>query len=935
MWMFTRHGKYVVKKLPAGAVVGSATTLLDAADVAMEDARKGPGKWVIEQPVIEVDVSKAYGVLALAGDIQPPPDVPDGLTILDVGVTDVSAQCSAVGVATGYQWYLSGAPNQVTAAPSVYISGLVAATGYTVQVAALRGGVSSDVSVAAAFTTGALELPVWKAVPAQDLTVGAAYSLELLGYASSPGGDTPAFAVVSGVLPAGLAIVGTRITGTPTAVETQTPVIRATAAGGSADSAAFVMESLNADATAPAAPTNFAAVGYSSTQVRLTWTNPAGDAVVVGERASGFQRVDVYRDGVKVDQVLATAADPESYLATWNAVALWKVRSVDFVTPNPNKGAFTAELSAGPLAQSTAPGAPVNVVATRTGATTATLTWLEGSGPAPTSYRVYQATALAGPYLLVSTQAGKSYAASGFTGSQTPYFYVIAVANGLDSAASAIVAAQSGTVGTVIDLGFDFGVLTNNITDAAQSTDPQGASTAGWRRLSGPNSFGEYDSFDPASGDVPCELVTSPVRYTNPSGGAGYTSRSLHTLLTFHTGAAAMPSSNTRFYPSATWYHKGGALTNDRTHRNEVRDMGQLTVTTQVDNWIGFSLYVPTDVQPASWMGSQRLPIQLHGPTGGRNPIVILNTTSGWDGLLVVPHPTAAAIVRAYQRGGDLFGTLLQAPIIGSADGIRVEWSAPTSGPTVSAYRMFRSVRPQGTFVQIGTDIPAATTSAQSSVSTGTGGTAGLGRATISGTTVVYYTETGVGTNNAGDWSTAYVYVRPVYVGGSLGPASLICPAPREYLGVSCTGYSFTPGGSDNSQSGVGRSIAKLSDVAGHWSDFVVHYKLSSASGSGAGSPVLANGTIEAFYNEQSTPFLYSSGIRLGEGVAGHYWKAGTYHGRLGTPLTDQDVPPDWPKRWECWIDEVRHTTKSGGLTTQTDSADSAYVAVKPRGVRS
>lgn len=933
MWMFTRHGKYVVRRLPSRTEIGSATTLLDAADVAMEDARKGPGKWVIEQPVIEVDVSKAYGVLALAGDIQPPPDVPDGLTILDVGVTDVSAQCSAVGVATGYQWYLSGAPNQVTAAPSVYISGLVAATGYTVQVAALRGGVSSDVSVAAAFTTGALELPVWKAVPAQDLTVGAAYSLELLGYASSPGGDTPAFAVVSGVLPAGLAIVGTRITGTPTAVETQTPVIRATAAGGSADSAAFVMESLNADATAPAAPTNFAAAGYSASQVRLSWVNPADDAVVAGERKSGFLGVDVYRDGVKIDRVLATAATPEEYLADATVTALWKVRSVDAAF---NKGAYTAELSAGPLVQTTAPGVPVSVAAVRNSSTSATVTWAAGSGPAPTSYQVWMALSLAGSYSQVGSPAGTSHTqTTGFTGSQVPYFYVVAVRGAELSAASAIVAAQTGTVGTVIDLGFDFGTLTNNISDPLLSTDPQGPSTAGWRKLSGPNSFGEYDSFDPASGDVPCELVTSPVRYTNPSGGAGYTSRSLHTLLTFHTGAAAMPSSNTRFYPSATWYHKGGALTNDRTHRNEVRDMGQLTVTTQVDNWIGFSLYVPTDVQPASWMGSQRLPIQLHGPTGGRNPIVILNTTSGWDGLLVVPHPTAAAIVRAYQRGGDLFGTLLQAPIIGSADGIRVEWSAPTSGPAVSAYRMFRSVRPQGTFVQIGTDIPAATTSTQTSISTGTGGTAQMGRTTISGTTVVYYEETGVGTNNAGDWSTAYVYVQPVYAGGSLGPASLISPAPREYLGVSCAGYSFTPGGSDNSQSGVGRSIAKLSDVAGHWSDFVVHYKLSSASGSGAGSPVLANGTIEAFYNEQSTPFLYSSGIRLGEGVAGHYWKAGTYHGRLGTPLTDQDVPPDWPKRWECWLDEVRHTTKSGGLTTQTDSADSAYVAVKPRGVRS
>mgnify|MGYP001441872355 CR=1 FL=1 len=132
--MFTRRGKYVVKKLPAGSVVGSATTLLDAADVAMEDARRGPGKWVIEQPVIEVDVSKAYGVLAAAS----------GATVLGAPTNELSedattsgflASCDALDGADYYQWYLNGVPYATSAAPAQQYSGLTPGSTVTWQVA--------------------------------------------------------------------------------------------------------------------------------------------------------------------------------------------------------------------------------------------------------------------------------------------------------------------------------------------------------------------------------------------------------------------------------------------------------------------------------------------------------------------------------------------------------------------------------------------------------------------------------------------------------------------------------------------------------------------------------------------------------------------------------------------------------------------------------
>ena len=256
MWMFTRRGKYVVKKLPAGSVVGSATTLLDAADVAMEDARRGPGKWVIEQPVIEVDVSKAYGVLALSGVIPAQGQI---VWVTDVTASGAVVTCVELADATSYQWYLSGVPRTVTAGTELLLTGLTAGTSYTVQVAGLAaGGVSGLASEAVGFQTLAEDVVEWTgAVPLQELTVGVPYWLELTGYCSG----AVSFAVVSGVLPAGLGIVGTRITGVPAGVETHTPVIRATGAAGAADSAAMTVASLNADVTAPAAPANFSAAG--------------------------------------------------------------------------------------------------------------------------------------------------------------------------------------------------------------------------------------------------------------------------------------------------------------------------------------------------------------------------------------------------------------------------------------------------------------------------------------------------------------------------------------------------------------------------------------------------------------------------------------------------------------------------------------------------
>ena len=444
MLMFTRRGKYVVKKLPAGSVVGSATTLLDAADVAMEAARSGPGKWVIEQPVIEVDVSKAYGVLVAVTVV---PSTPTGLFVATVSTDAATVECDAVDGATMYQWYLDGAPYLTTVETFVAFSGLVVDHQYSAAVAALNSAGSSLVTAAVGFRTTVSLAPSWVNVPAQSLVLGAAYSLDLRNYAADQ--DTASaslvFSVVAGAFPAGLMLTGSLISGAATSAGESSVTFRVSDGISAADQVvAFTV--LAADTTAPDVPTGFAAVGYSATQVKLSWTNPAGDVVVAGSVTSGLSHTGVYRDGSFVAQVMNADAVNNEYIAQATATAQWKIRSADLAG---NRSAFTVEVAAGPLLAVLDP--PESVAAVRNSATTATLIWsAPSSGVAPTSYRVEQAGGATGPWSSVFTGLAFTFQQTTLTSAVTPFYRVFALNGAVESAASAVVSAPFGVVSTTV-----------------------------------------------------------------------------------------------------------------------------------------------------------------------------------------------------------------------------------------------------------------------------------------------------------------------------------------------------------------------------------------------------------------------------------------------------------------------------------------------------
>jgi len=955
--VFTRRGKYVVRRLPAGTVVGSATTLLDAADLAMEDARRGPGKYVIEQPIIEVDVSKAYGVLALSAADAEPPDVPEILNF-EAGITTATVECLGVSGATGYQWFLGGVPHSVTVDPVVYLAGLESSTLYVVQVAALRGGQSSAVSESVSFTTLGLAPPVWQVVPVQLLTVGVSFDLDLAVYASSPGGDTPSFSLVSGALPAGLSIVGTRITGTPTTVETQTPVIRATAAGGTADSAAVVFESLNADVTAPAAPTGFTAAGYSASQVRLTWTNPADDATVAGERKSGFLGVDVYRDGVKIDRVLASAAAPEEYLAETTVTALWKVRSVDAAF---NKGPFTAELSAGPLAQTTAPGVPVSVAATRDSSTSATVTWAAGSGPAPTSYQVWMSLSLNGTYTQVGSPTGTSHTQTSgddgisFTGSQTPYFYVVAVRNGELSAASQIAAALLGSVTSLWQESFD----TPTLSSVVDIWSPTG-----------------HDAYDPAI-DNPCETSSVRARYsvgdsddpdTSPVVHDGI-ARSMRVQLTVHDyGTNNWPNDNAHTLPNAGWHYKNGAPHNDNVaHRNEVKTSGvhpMCRIYNDIDYWLGWSMFFPgpndpngdAETKPLAFFGGHVTGPQLHpvnataaqralvpsgfpaiSPDGGFNPVIAFQMLADkrMQGSSLQPYSEVpgAPVVR-YARGSDTLGL----PKLGGAPFLYVYWD-PVPGAT--RYRLEWSVRPEGPFE------PRAEIAASS--------TDGIRYDQIAVTFVPNdprsYVERYLGANGSKIPKGSYIRISAL-VNGAWGPWSLLCPARRSCIGSQIYGVGYDGQPIERSNAIYeARDFSGIEgwDYRGRWTDFVLRYRLNQ---NGLGAFQFWVNDVEkarAFnFNFGRGEAFEIPGGSYGQAVV-HYWRWGNYHGRLPSPWLmsgetteteghGQRVPADWPARQVIYYDEF-HLASMGSVSGQLTPIDDiqtslGYQTVKPRGVR-
>jgi hypothetical protein len=105
------------------------------------------------------------------------------------------------------------------------------------------GSNSREIALSNIFCVMVLENrpPVWNAAPVVSAPFGASLIVNLLGYASDPENDVITFTSIGTPLPAGWSIVGTelRYSGGGAIATTNNIRLRATASGGSADSALF------------------------------------------------------------------------------------------------------------------------------------------------------------------------------------------------------------------------------------------------------------------------------------------------------------------------------------------------------------------------------------------------------------------------------------------------------------------------------------------------------------------------------------------------------------------------------------------------------------------------------------------------------------------------------------------------------------------------
>lgn len=124
--------------------------------------------------------------------------------------------------------------------------------------------------------------PVWSTVPNLSAPFGASLQVNLLGYASDPEGDPIAFSSVGAALPIGWSIVGSelRYSGGGSIAAYPGIRLRATAAGGSADSNVFSVAIVNLPPVWGGTPAPLFQVGVSASYSLLPFvSDPENDSI--------------------------------------------------------------------------------------------------------------------------------------------------------------------------------------------------------------------------------------------------------------------------------------------------------------------------------------------------------------------------------------------------------------------------------------------------------------------------------------------------------------------------------------------------------------------------------------------------------------------------------------------------------------------------------
>lgn len=271
---FTRKGRYEVWL--NGQKISEHNQEREATETIINhSAVHGDGEYEIKGYLV---MARAYGVVSNqdGGDTTPPTtpgSVSSVATSATTGTTSWTASTDNVGVA-GYQVFVDGSPVGTTTNLSFGHTGLSPSTQYSVTVTAYdAAGNNSVAGGPALFTTDANSAPVWS-LGNQAYETGQSVNIDLDSVCTDADGDTITYSLVSGSLPSGLSLSGTRnetLSGTVDTVEAAVFTLGASDGIAAVQEVALTFTITAPDTTAPDAPTGLSVTSTTSSSVNLDW----------------------------------------------------------------------------------------------------------------------------------------------------------------------------------------------------------------------------------------------------------------------------------------------------------------------------------------------------------------------------------------------------------------------------------------------------------------------------------------------------------------------------------------------------------------------------------------------------------------------------------------------------------------------------------------
>lgn len=387
-------------------------------------------------------MSKAYGVLADAGGGEVLP-APTNLSYDAISGTTIQVACDPVSGATGYQWYVDGAPSTLSSAETAQISGLTASTTYSITVKALSGATSGAISAALSVTTPSASAPEWSgALTGQVARVGSAFLLELSSFVTDPDSPVTSYSVVSGSI-GSLTLNSTtgRVSGTPSGAVAANDVTFRASDGFDDSDVTISFEIRVPDTTAPTVPV-LSTPTLSGSNILLDWTEST-------DADSGFLDYRIYRSstefGTYTLRVASVSATSYTDSGTEGQTYWYKLTARDVALNENSLGSVTARSISIPVSS---PNPPTLVsVGSATASSLVVAYTPPASGPAPDSFNIYRSTTQNGTYSLVGNDAASPFTNTGLTASTTYWYKLKSVRLGVESTAfsNAVSGATSGT----------------------------------------------------------------------------------------------------------------------------------------------------------------------------------------------------------------------------------------------------------------------------------------------------------------------------------------------------------------------------------------------------------------------------------------------------------------------------------------------------------